>query len=735
MSRKGAFESRLTVLNGITCCLLVCSAGLLTSDAVGPVHASLLAATALYQRWRWSGHGGDPRARRSLWEAAAFATLIFFVADLFIVTRNLIGAALRLLAFIVVYHADNPQSPRGARQTLGLTFIQMIAAAASTTEVSFSILMAIYLASALYTLAALGAAETEEQAGRLAPHAPDPRLRIPLLRLIGAATPVIIALGLGLFFLLPHYGTGYFHEQGRSLRRNLSGFSDRIELGSIGSIKKSHATVMRVRSGGVAGKSSAPPLPLRMRGIALDGYDGRAWSVTDTHKRWLRPDDAGGYPLSTDLLPPRPSDPGGLAQSLRDRGPRDWLSLDILLEPLETRVLFTPPDTVSLTPPRYFQVGVDRQGTAFAGGSPSRRFTYQTISALGPPSRASTPGEEPPEGSATYLQLPAMDHRVETVAEDLTRGSTGAEAQARAIERRLREEYAYSLDVNDSEVESPLVHFLVERKPGHCEYFATAMAVLLRLRGIPSRVVNGFYGGERSELTGQTLLRQSDAHSWVEAWIPGQGWTTFDPTPADAVPAAGWGLFARFRRLLEETEIAWDTYIVGLDLEDQRNMLEDLRDRVELGLAEIVIVVRQAVRRLSLLSGSPGEGTIAVIALGLVAGTFAALLAGLRLALRLLKARRRTGGAHAATEIFRRFEKACGRAGLRRQPHVTASAFARRAGAPSVGEAFEAARFGPPSARGEAIERLRRAVAAERNRSRDQERPLPARSRGSGASR
>jgi transglutaminase-like putative cysteine protease len=698
-----------TALDGISACAVLSAAGLYASEAAGPLHTAVLLGAALYQRWRWTGRGGAPAARRRAWEAAAFAILVAFLADLFVVTRNLIGAALRLLAFIVAYHADNPQTPRGARQTLALTFIQMIAAAASTTEVSFSLLMLAYLAAALYTLAALGAAEREEPASPLRAGAPAASLRLPLARLTSGAAPAVAGLGLAVFFCVPHYGTGYFREQGRGLRRNLTGFSDRIELGSISGIKKSHATVMRVRAGGPGAAGARPALPLRMRGIALDRYDGRVWSVSDPRRSWLRPDAEGVYHLAAEGAP--------------EAGPRDRrasrrrLTLEVLLEPLEARVLFTPPDTLNVALTRFHGVAVDAGGSVFVGGASSRRLPYRTVSSLGRGARASLPGDEPPEGAAKYLQLPPLDPRIPALARDLTAGVAGAAERARAVERHLRETYAYSLDVNDAEVASPLTHFLVERRPGHCEYFAASMAVLLRVSGIPARVVNGFYGGEHSELSGQTIVRQSDAHSWVEAWLPGAGWTTFDPTPAAAGGGGMWAAAGWLRRLLEETEIAWDTYIVGLDLEDQRNILEEVRDQVDLALAAAVIRLREALRRLERLLGGPGRGAVLALAGAALLAAAAALAAAARGLLRALRGRRRrTAGAHKATAIFLRFERACARTGLRREPHVPASAFARSAGAPEVGSAFDAARYGPASDQPGAVERLRREVRAAEGR-------------------
>ena len=103
-------------------------------------------------------------------------------------------------------------------------------------------------------------------------------------------------------------------------------------------------------------------------------------------------------------------------------------------------------------------------------------------------------------------------------------------ARARSIERHLRSDYAYTLQLPDREMADPLANFLFARRKGHCEYFASSMAVMLRSLGIPARLATGFQSGVHNPVSDLWLIRASDAHSWVEAWIPGYGWKTFDPT-------------------------------------------------------------------------------------------------------------------------------------------------------------------------------------------------------------
>jgi len=85
---------------------------------------------------------------------------------------------------------------------------------------------------------------------------------------------------------------------------------------------------------------------------------------------------------------------------------------------------------------------------------------------------------------------------------------------------------------------SALANFLFTRRKGHCEYFASSMAVMLRTQGIPARVVNGFAGSTYNPVSDLYMIRASDAHSWVEAFIDGPGWMTFDSVTV-AVTAPG----------------------------------------------------------------------------------------------------------------------------------------------------------------------------------------------------
>ena len=135
----------------------------------------------------------------------------------------------------------------------------------------------------------------------------------------------------------------------------------------------------------------------------------------------------------------------------------------------------------------------------------------------------------------------------------------------------------------------PLADFLFNVRSGHCEYFATAMAVMLRTQGIASRLVNGFLPGEFNEAAGAYTVRQSDAHSWVEVYFPEtKSWVTFDPTPsAGRTPTVRTGLAGYLSKYSEALELMWFQYVVGYDKQEQRSLVTSLR-RELFDLATIV---------------------------------------------------------------------------------------------------------------------------------------------------
>jgi protein-glutamine gamma-glutamyltransferase len=208
--------------------------------------------------------------------------------------------------------------------------------------------------------------------------------------------------------------------------------------------------------------------------------------------------------------------------------------------------------------------------------------------------------------------LPELDPRIPRLAAQIAGSAPNNFDKAAALENYLRTRFGYTLQLPQTAVRDPLANFLFERKRGHCEYFASAMAVMLRTLGIPSRVVNGFRTDEFNDLTGNYAVRAKDAHSWVEAYFPGYGWQTFDPTPGGAAGTPhGWD---RIGLYLDAASSFWREWVISYDASHQyvlgheairgtRGTWEEIQSRVR---GHYEAMLNWARRKQQRLERSPG---------------------------------------------------------------------------------------------------------------------------------
>jgi len=172
------------------------------------------------------------------------------------------------------------------------------------------------------------------------------------------------------------------------------------------------------------------------------------------------------------------------------------------------------------------------------------------------------------------------------VVRDYARKLTGDLDDPAEIYRRIQEHLArnflYTLDPPHTEGD-PVVHFLLRSKVGHCEYFASAAALLLTARGIPARLVTGSYGGEVGFFSHSFVVRGTNLHAWVEADLDGTGFVMLDPTPPAGLPAAmqrvSW--LTRLSSLGREVEFFYDRRILGFDSLDQAAVFDAARQTIE----------------------------------------------------------------------------------------------------------------------------------------------------------
>jgi transglutaminase-like putative cysteine protease len=143
-----------------------------------------------------------------------------------------------------------------------------------------------------------------------------------------------------------------------------------------------------------------------------------------------------------------------------------------------------------------------------------------------------SPQELSPELRARYLALPAnLTPEVARLAQQVAGAFSDPQEKARRITAFFQTQFSYGYDFPFQSPQTALEEFLKKRPPAHCEFFATSTALMLRAQGVPTRYINGFVVQERSFDDKYFVVRLKHAHAWVEAYLPGKGWTTFDPTP------------------------------------------------------------------------------------------------------------------------------------------------------------------------------------------------------------
>ncbi|HVY54670.1 MAG TPA: transglutaminase domain-containing protein, partial [Thermodesulfobacteriota bacterium] len=210
----------------------------------------------------------------------------------------------------------------------------------------------------------------------------------------------------------------------------------------------------------------------------------------------------------------------------------------------------------------------------------SYRIKYGALSDIGAPSPRELRLDRSPdeEDMGAYLQLPRLSGRVKDLADEITSDEDNRYDKAIAVKRYLLGNYSYTRTLERGSSDYPLEEFLFNVKKGHCEYFATAMVILLREAGVPSRIVNGFVGGTPNEHGNFYLIRESDAHSWVEVYFPEHGWVSFDPTP-EAGDAPSVGILAVAASYIDYFRFRWNRYVIDFSERDQMRLLSDARDR------------------------------------------------------------------------------------------------------------------------------------------------------------
>ncbi|PMP66585.1 MAG: DUF3488 domain-containing protein [Thermodesulfobacterium geofontis] len=324
-----------------------------------------------------------------------------------------------------------------------------------------------------------------------------------------------------------------------------TGFSENVRLGEVSEIQEDNSVIFRAKT-----KKLKDEL-LYWRGIALNFFDGKTWISTKT-KKIQEEIILKGLPVVQ----------------------------IIYLEPYGDRYLFGLDKPYDINYQYGFTKPSKSENLTFNLPIPVvSRIKYRVISIL---------TEVIPEKNVDrelYLQLPQnISSKIKTLAFSL-KGKTDEETADKILKFLRYGDYRYSLkDLPVSQ--NPLEDFLFNYKYGNCEYFASSMAVLLRLNGIPSRLVAGYRGGIYNEAGGYYLVRQGDAHVWVEVFIRDKGWVRYDPTPPSSYFFKKKSVLSKLELIFETINYYYINFVLNYDLKKQIALVKGISNLTKIPRAK-----------------------------------------------------------------------------------------------------------------------------------------------------
>lgn len=544
----------------------------------------------------------------------------------------LIGQFLVLLQLVKVFEQ---RANRDYAQLLVLSLLLVVAAAINTASLLFGAILVIYLFLSLYccllfhlkveTDHAKVALGVREDRINPATFRQDQRyLSSSMRRLTGLVSAVAIALAIAVFLFFPR-GAGANWLTPLQMRASSSvGFTDEVSFQSVARIQQNNELAARVRLLH-NGKPVQGTMMLLLRGNVHTSYSGGAGGAW----KWLR--TTQGEPPNIDINPN-----SGTAQ-LPGRSTNDQWYQEITLEPHGLTTLFSMPGPVAVggsndlsrirfyprddvlatlenvTSPLKYTV-VSSNATYTPGPSESlvsadamenafQGFDWRSLAAsLRPPTSSRNQRPQGDANALTGINRSVIDPkiaemaRIAEVSGSDANGSLGLQRDPRAkrplpidetiaenIERYLRTNYRYTLDLTDARSimeggQDPMVSFLYDVKKGHCEYFAGAMTLMCQSLGMNARLVVGYKCDEYNAAGGYYMVRQSHAHAWVEVLTP-KGWRSFDPTSAtEASASAAAGAWGRMKHYFDYLEFLWATTVIGYDRDSRDSMLQNIRN-------------------------------------------------------------------------------------------------------------------------------------------------------------
>jgi len=511
---------------------------------------------------------------------------------------------------------------------------------------------------------------------------------------------IILLVAACLFMLVPRLAARKVFMRLRPFDPPMvTGFTDQVLVGPLGDARRDRTLVMRVWPDRKDWNHFSHGA-LRLRGLALDLFDGERWGPS----QWARLQFRG-----IDELEPKYRFPFRMDSDPESVSMRFTIEQDMR----QIKYLFSPPYAAKFTLDRRINARYLTELHGFLVSVPAyERMNYQVIAYpepslpkiqgfVGPPQAltptswlagADDPGVLPESVRSRYTALPA-DHRlprrqqIEALTRSIVAPAATAFERVRLLNRFFHANFQYGetrAAAGASNLEA-LGRFVLEERRGHCEQFASAMAIMCRLAGVPARVTSGYYSTEFNRYERFFYVRQSHSHTWVEAWLDGYGWMTVDPTPPSALAPglSSLALLVLAREYWDSWTVRWRRYVVDYSLLDQWRFITRFR-----GVMRSLARLSRAARDLPGFSigrwlesrwfgpsREPGALAAALPVL-LLAGGAVGLVALVRLRGRLPLRRRRRRRAGCPVTFYAEILALLARAGWLRPPDRTPAEFA-----------------------------------------------------------
>ena len=517
--------------------LMFCSLGtVLSSGLFSPALAAAAIVLAL-------GSLAVPFERRerlakSSWQGVVLV-VVFIALAVRVVTgqADIISGATLFLIAVLLSRLYTPRGPHEATQILMLSLLVVLAGSALSTSFGFAPYFIGFVVCSVWALTTTQL--TKESVGRRS------QLRISGRFLFSTSLLAlfIFAQTTAFFLFFPRFGVSMLQLKNRPQKGTI-GFTDHVDLGAAVDLEPDESVVLRLDFG--KGLPATAPETMYFRGTTLVTFDGVHWGKPDISLKPLRES-------ADDLF------------HLRDL--RNVSTFNFYQEATESDVVFLPEPTAAFGFSREarlatavsrikFFVGSTGEVSSFKPSPMALRFTALL-------SAEAELAQDPPPPAAS--ELPANTNpELRTLAEQWTAGAGTTHDKVVAISHELATQFHYTSNLHAPPAgRDPLSFFLFDEKAGHCEYFASALAVLLRIEGVPTRLVNGYFGAALNQYGHYYAVTESRAHTWVEYWDG--GWHRADPTASDSAAEKP----SRMTQMVDVMRYRWSRYVVDFDLDLQ----------------------------------------------------------------------------------------------------------------------------------------------------------------------